>query len=233
MPTLEDARELARSMANVAARAGLPSVMLLTDLREVLGASVGNAVGVQEVVEFLAGRHRDAWVLELLLEIVAEMLVMGGISADLDAGRQLATERLEDGSAAARFDAMVEAMGGPADFSADSREHLPAAAVVSAVEAERPGFVSGTDPRAIGHALVALGGGRRRPDDTIDFAVGFSDIAAVGEPVGYGAPLAVVHAPDEAHWQAAAGVVRKAIRVSPEAPPPLAPIVRERLRSTP
>ena len=131
--------------------------MLLTDLREVLGASVGNAVGVQEVVDFLAGRHRDARVLELLLEIVAEMLVMGGISADLEAGRQLATERLEDGSAAARFDAMVQAMGGPADFSADSREHLPAAAVVSAVEAERPGFVSGTDPRAIGHALVALG----------------------------------------------------------------------------
>lgn len=233
MPTLEAARELADAMMSVAHGAGVPSVMLLTDLRTVLGSCVGNAVEVIEVVEFLRGRHRDQRVLDLLLEIVAEMLVMGGVVDDLDAGRQLARSRLDDGSAVDRFDRMIAAMGGPTDFTSTAHDHLPAANVVRAVEADRPGYVSGTDPRAIGDALVGLGGGRKRPDEPIDFSVGFSAIAPVATAVGPEVPLCIVHASHEAHWSDAAASVRQAIHISAEQPGPLDPIVRERLRDQP
>ena len=83
MRTLEDARQLATYMAEVAARVGVPSVMLLTDLDCVLGASVGNAVAVQETVEFLLGRHRDSRVLDLVLSVVAEMVALAGVERDL------------------------------------------------------------------------------------------------------------------------------------------------------
>ena len=99
MATIEQARELATSMAEVGAGAGVPSVMLLTDLDCVLGTTVGNAVGVVETVDFLTGRDRDPRVLELVLEIVAEMAVLADVVADLDAGRALALARLEDGAA--------------------------------------------------------------------------------------------------------------------------------------
>ena len=88
MRTLEDARQLATYMAEVAARVGVPSVMLLTDLDCVLGASVGNAVAVQETVEFLLGRHRDSRVLDLVLSVVAEMVALAGVERDPAAARR-------------------------------------------------------------------------------------------------------------------------------------------------
>ena len=111
MKTLDDARRLASSMAEVAARVGVPSVMLLSDLSCVLGTSVGNAVAVKETVDFLVGRRRDARVLDLVLSIVAEMVVLAGIEPDLGRARGLAAAKLEDGSAADRFGRMVRALG--------------------------------------------------------------------------------------------------------------------------
>jgi thymidine phosphorylase len=233
MPTLDHARELATAMSEVAAGAGIPSVMLMTDLADVLGTTVGNAVAVTESVDFLAGRHRDPRVLELVLAIVAEMAVLAGVATDVDSGLELARERLEDGSAADRFARMVVALGGPDDLVDHPDHHLPRAAVVRAVEPVAPGIVSGNDAGAIGRGLVALGGGRKYPDEPIDFSVGFTDIAQRGEHVGEGRPLCVVHATNEAGWSAAAERVRSAFEVTSENPGPVGPIVLERLAQRP
>jgi thymidine phosphorylase len=151
-------------MAQVAARVGVPSVMLLTDLDSVLGASAGNAVGVQETVDFLLGRHRDSRVLDLVLSVVAEMVAMAGVERDPAAACRLAQARLEDGSATERFTRMVRALGGPGDFVEKVSAYLPAAPIVRPVFPQTAGFVSGMDAGAIGHALVELGGGRKHPD---------------------------------------------------------------------
>ena len=160
MPTIEDARRLAGYMAEVAARVGVPSVMLLTDLDSVLGSSVGNAVGVQETVDFLLGRHRDGRVLDLVLSVVAEMVALAGVERDPAAARRLAQARLEDGSATERFARMVKALGGPGDFVEKASAYLPAAPVVRPVLPETAGFVSGMDA---GRDRTCAGGARRRP----------------------------------------------------------------------
>lgn len=233
MSTTEQARELATAMAEVGAGAGVPSVMLLTDLDCVLGTTVGNAVGVVETVDFLTGRERDPRVLELVLEIVAEMALMAGVVADLDAGRALALARLEDGSGADRFGRMIAALGGPVDLVADPARHLPGAAVVQAVLPEAAGYVAGMDAKEIGLALVGLGGGRKRPDEVIDFGVGITHMAAVGAAVGPDAPLCVVKARTDAEWEAAAARIRAAVRVTDAAPAPLPSIIKEKLRRAP
>lgn len=233
MPTLEDARVLGRSMGEVATGAGIPSVMLLTDMGCVLGTAVGNAVGVTETVDFLTGAYRDSRVLDLVLSVVAEMVVMAGLEPDLEAARALALGRLVDGSAALRFGGMVAALGGPPDFVAEPAQYLPRAAVVRPVLAERPGFVTGMDARQIGMTLVELGGGRRRLDDLIDFAVGITSIIGVGQAAGEGRPLCVIHARDETSWAHAADRVRAAIRIGDVPPPMLPPIVLERLAREP
>jgi thymidine phosphorylase len=80
--------------------------------------------------------------------------------------------------------------------------------------AERDGVVAGIDVRAVGLAIIDLGGGRRREDEAIDHAVGLTAIAAPGERVGpHGQPLARVHARDEDSAAQAAEAIRAAFSV--------------------
>ena len=229
MPTIDKARELAAAMSMTAAGAGVPSVMLLTDLDSVLGNSVGNAVGVVETVDFLVGRYRDPRVLELVLTIVAEMAVLAGIVEDYGSGRALAAARLNDGSAAGRFGRMIGALGGPKDFMENPGMFLPAAAVIRAVVPERSGYIVGMDAGSIGHGLVELGGGRTNPEEIIDLAVGYSDLKGVNDEVGAGRPLAILHARDEVSWNRTADRLRRAMKIgdAPVASP--GPIVLERM----
>ena len=84
------------------------------------------------------------------------------------------------------------------------------------------------DGRAIGLAVIGLGGGRRRPDEAIDPGVGFSDMAGLGETVDAARPLCLVHAADAASAARAAAQMRAAVRLA-DAAPPAAPPVRERI----
>ena len=229
MPTVDDARVLAESMADVGAGAGIPSVMLLTDLDAVLGTSVGSAVEVQETVDFLTGRYRDPRTKELVIDVTAEMIVLAGIAPEIGTARALAEARLADGGAAARFGRMVAALGGPADFVERAADYLPKAAVIRPVFPDKPGFVAGMNAKAVGLALIALGGGRKRPGDPIDLTVGFTDFCQIGDRVGPDTPLCVIHARNEAEWEDADARVGAAIRLAETPPAALGPIVVERI----
>jgi thymidine phosphorylase len=113
---------------------------------------------------------------------------------------------------------MVAGLGGPADFLERYERHLPAAPVVRAVAPDAPGLVQSIDTRAIGLAVIGLGGGRRRASGPVDHAVGFTELAGIGAAVGPGAPLACVHARTEADADAAAGALRAAYTCGTQAP---------------
>jgi thymidine phosphorylase len=93
---------------------------------------------------------------------------------------------------------MVSLLGGPADFVEKMDSHLSPAPIVRDVFAPAEGVVSAIDTRGVGMAVVALGGGRRMPTDTIDHAVGFDQLAGLGTRIDGGTPLARLHARDEA-----------------------------------
>jgi thymidine phosphorylase len=213
-----DADELARALVEVAGGAGLPTVALLTDMDQVLGSSAGNAVEVLESVEYLNGTAREPRLHEVTLALAASLLVQGGLFADEDAARAAAEESLDSGAAAERFARMVAELGGPADFMERPGEHLAAAPVVRAVEPERAGVVQAMDCRAVGLVVTGLGGNRAKESDVIDPAVGLSQIAEVGADVGPDRPLAVVHARDQAGFEAAERALRAAVRVGDDAP---------------
>ena len=112
-----------------------------------------------------------------------------------------------------RFGRMVAALGGPADLVAHPDKYLVVAPVIIPVTAVRDGIIAEIDTRAIGMAVVGLGGGRRRASDAIDFAVGFSEFVALGDRVSRGAPLARVHARSRVDADAAVMAVQNAIRI--------------------
>ncbi|MBL8589985.1 MAG: thymidine phosphorylase [Methylobacteriaceae bacterium] len=224
MPTLQRARDLARSIAAVATRAGLPTVALITDMNEPLASAAGNAVETRNAIDFLTGARRDPRLLEVTLALAAEMLVVGRLAPDVATARVRLTRALDAGAAAERFQRMVAALGGPADLIARPEKHLPAAPVQRAVAPSRPGLVTAIDARAVGLAVVALGGGRTRVEDAIDPSVGFVDLAGLGDRVGPERPLAIVHAADSAAAEKAAGALAAACRIGEALPPRGAPV---------
>ncbi|WP_342239641.1 thymidine phosphorylase [Inquilinus sp. OTU3971] len=217
MSDIGDARALARSIVDVANGGGLPTVALLTDMNQPLGRAAGNAVEVREAIDLLTGGPKDERLWEVTARLTAELLVIGGLAADAEAGRVKVEHALASGAAAERFARMVGELGGPADIL--EKDHLPAAPVVRPIAAEHNGVVAAVDARAIGVAIVALGGGRTRPEDGVDHAVGLTEIAAIGEAVGgKGRPLALLHARDETSAAAAEAAIRAAMAVADTAP---------------
>jgi thymidine phosphorylase len=227
MRRVDDAVALAESLVRVANGAGLRTAALLTDMDRCLGRTAGNAVEVRESIDVLTGKAADPRLLEVTVALSAEMLVMGGVAPDLADARARLSRALADGSAAERFARMVHVLGGPADLIGNEDRYLATAPVVRPVFPERDGVVEGMDARALGLAVVALGGGRTRPSDPVDPAVGLTEVAAAGEAVGPGGrPLCLVHARDDSAWDAAAAAVRAAVRVGDAAPAEAPPVLR-------
>jgi thymidine phosphorylase len=228
MSSFAGAQELAQSIATVATGAGVPTVALITDMNEPLASAAGNAVEVLNALDYLTGARRDARLHEVTLALAAEPLVARGLARDLADARARLQAALDSGAAAERFERMVAALGGPANFLRDARALLPAAPVVRPAPPPRAGFVRAIDARALGLAVVELGGGRRRPSDAVDPAVGLTEIAGIGAEVGPDAPLAMVHARDEAAAAGAAARIAAAYEIG-DASPPRAPAVRARI----
>ena len=142
----------------------------------------------------------------------AEMLLLGRLAAT----REEAVARIEDafasGAAAERFIHMIAALGGPADLLEHPERHFPRAPIVRPIFSDRPGLVEAIDTRGVGLAVVALGGGRTRPQDEIDHAVGITELAGLGDRVGPDRPLGIIHARSEAGFDAARIRLKSAYR---------------------
>jgi len=232
MPTLNAARELATSIATVATDAGLLTVSLITDMNEPLASAAGNAVEVRNAVDYLTGAKRDARLHRVTMALGAELLALSGLASDAQAGAAALERALDSGAAAERFERMVAALGGPKNFVSRAHMALPRAPVLVDAMPEAHGFVVGIDVRAVGLAVVELGGGRARAVDAIDPAVGLTELAPIGAEVGPEAALARVHARTADQAEAAGERLRAAYRLA-EAPLSHADPVIERIAGSP
>jgi thymidine phosphorylase len=229
LPSLEAARELARELVEVAAGAGLPCSALLTDMNQCLGRTAGNALEVREAIHVLTGEAAEPGLREVTLALAAELLVLGGVAGDEAAAARAVARALESGDAAERFARMVAALGGPSDLLENPDRHLPRAPVREAVHLDQTGVVATIDARALGLAVVALGGGRRRATDPIDPAVGLAEVRGIGETVDADVPFAIVHARTASDAAAAIQTIRGAVDVVDSATEAVPPRIVERL----
>jgi thymidine phosphorylase len=214
MPTLERSRELARALVSVANGAGLATTALITDMDAPLADAAGNGLEVRYAIDYLTGARREARMHEVTLALGAEMLVLGNLATSLHDGRSRMERAIASGAAAEVFQRMVSALGGPSDLMSRPEAHLRAAPLVQAAWAPQPGFVSAIDTRAVGIAVVELGGGRTRSQDPVNHAVGLTALAGLGDEVGPNRPLALIHAEDTASLARAASRLVAAYTVS-------------------
>ncbi|WP_410219016.1 thymidine phosphorylase [Paracoccus sp. (in: a-proteobacteria)] len=214
----DSAERLARALVETANGAGCRTAALITDMDQPLARSAGNALEVAEAIRVLSGE--TGALRDLTLALAAECLALAGQPAEgLGAV-------LDSGQAAEVFARMVAAQGGPRDLLDRPEMHLTPAPVVRPVPAP-VGHVSRIDVALLGHAVLALGGGRVRADERIDPRVGLDRLAKLGEPVSPQNPLAMVHAADDTAAEVAIAAVQAAYSVGEAGIP--GPLVRDRI----
>jgi thymidine phosphorylase len=228
MKTLPEAQGLARSLVAVANGAGLPTTALLTDMDQPLASAAGNALEVAYALDHLTGRKREQRFHDVTVALGAEMLVLGGLASDIGSGSARIETAFSSGAAAEHFARMIAALGGPADLLEKPQGYLAQAPVSRALYPSRAGYVTSIDARAVGLAVVALGGGRTRPQDAIDPAVGLTGLAGPGTEVNASRPLAIIHARDEAGFERAAQRLLQAYVIA-DTPVPSGPLIFERI----
>ena len=225
MPTLAKARDLATSIATVANGAGLPTTALITDMDRPLADAAGNAVEVAYAVDYLTGARRETRMHEVVIALCTEMLLLGKLAKTPKAAGAMLQSALDSGSAAETFQRMVTALGGPTRFIDDPWQHMERASVEVAVMPDHGGIVKRIDTRAVGMVVVALGGGRTRPQDPVDHAVGVTRLAGLGEHVGPDRPVAIIHARTEEQARQAAPLLLAAYKIGGNAATANAPVL--------
>ena len=228
MSSMDEARDLATSINRVADEAGLKTSVLVTDMNQPLASVAGNALEISECVDYLQGRRRDARLHEVVIGLGSALLMTSGLAQDQDQAKVSLEASLASGEAISRFDQMVAALGGPTDFSQNTNNHLPAASIVRDVCSLQAGFVSAIDTRAIGLAVVQLGGGRTHPDDEIDLSVGLDRIVRLDDSLEVGEPICRVHAANEAAAENVKDIITQAVVIDEE-PAGISPVVIERI----
>lgn len=228
MDNLDSARELAHSIVTVANGAGTKTRAVLTDMNQVLGRHVGNALEVIEAVEYLKGRKVDPRLHQVTLELCAELLVSASLAANLDEAKAKLELSLSSGKALEYFAKMVSALGGPKNFVDKPESYLPKAAVIKPLYADKPGYVSAMQTRNLGLAIIGLKGGRIRSDQKLDYATGFSEFCQIGDFVDNQKPLCFIHAQNENDWNQAAAEIKANLTIV-ETPPTAQPTIIEKI----
>ncbi|MCA1370519.1 thymidine phosphorylase [Bradyrhizobium sp. BRP14] len=211
---------LARSLVDVASGAGVSTSALITDMNEPLADAAGNTLEIENCLAYLRGEKAGTRLDQVVMAFAAEMLVAAGIAAHKVEAEALARRALESGAAMERFARMVHRLGGSADFVDRPEAYLAKAPADVPVPAAREGYLTACETREIGMAVIALGGGRSRPDDRIDHRVGLSHLLPLGTKVQKGEPIAFVHAADRSQAEAMRERIAALYTIADVAPDP-------------
>ncbi|HJU89085.1 MAG TPA: thymidine phosphorylase [Gemmatimonadaceae bacterium] len=226
LPDLDRDLELSRVMIELGAEHDVPVIALITAMDRPLGRACGVALETEEAIHALRGEGPPD-LMAVTYALGAEMLVMGGAAETPDEARRAMEVAVSSGSAARKFEEIIEAQGGNPSVVEDP-SILPQANACELFAAPHRGFVAHIEPRAVGRGIIAMRGGRTRMEDSIDPSVGFVISAKPGDWVEQGEPLATIFAADEAGIASGRHALADAIRVADEADHPL-PLISHRV----
>ena len=214
MHTLEDSVRLAGNLERVGALAGKPVVALVSGMDQPLGTHVGNALEVKEAIDVLSGRAGGD-LLEVSLTLGGLMLQLAGKAKTMEAGAEMMKKAIDSGAGLEKLRQMIAAQGGD-PYVCDDVTRLPQAKVVRHVACGASGWITKMDTMMMGRIAQAMGAGRMKADDELDYSVGFVLNVRIGDRVEANTPLCVLHARSEADADRAENAVRAAVVIGPE-----------------
>src|SRR5690348_15143883 len=227
LPKTADGLELARTMIALGEDRGCPTVALLTAMDRPLGRACGNALETEEAILALRGEGPPD-LMDVTYALGVEMLLAAGVETTAKKARKKLETVLGSGLAAEKFEQIIEAQGGNPK-TVDDPSVLPQAQAVEVYKAPATGVVMRVDPRVIGRAVVALGGGRTTVEDQVDPTVGFVITVKPGDKVLAGEPIASVFARDAAGIQLGFDALTRAIVIGDKLKEKPLPLISHRV----
>jgi pyrimidine-nucleoside phosphorylase len=212
MQKRSEALLLAKTLIQIAKRFKRKAVVLITDMNEPLGETVGNSIEVVEAIHALKGRTpRD--LMDVTMALAERMLVLGKKAKTLKEAEKKLKKAIESGKAMDKFAEMVKRQGGNPKVIYDFGL-LPWAKFRLLVNSDRQGYVQSINTQRIGSCAVKLGAGRQKLDDSIDHGAGMLIKKKVGDSVGKGEALAIVFANNLKKARQASQEIREAYSIA-------------------
>lgn len=191
MKSIDEAKELARTMVDIGKSLNRNTVAVVTDMNQPLGHEVGNANEVREAIEVLKGKGcMDETT--VALTIAAYMTVLGGAYPDFDTAYKKLNEKIKSGEAIEKFKELVRIQGGNTDII-DNPDKLPSSRYDIEVKASKNGYITAIDAEKIGVSAMLLGAGRKTKEDKIDYSAGITMVKKVGDKVYLNDTICILH----------------------------------------
>lgn len=220
MENLTDARELADALVKTGKDFGVRTEALITNMSQPLGKYVGNALEVYECLMIMRGDGDEAMqaTLDLSIELTARMLVLTGIAKTVEEASAICLTKIQDGSALEKFRQNVELQKGDPQIC-DAPEMLLEKNIKQIpLTAQTDGFITEIDTKAVGAAVCALGGGRIKVVDTIDYAVGFACAKKIGDRIEKGEEIGTIYCRKKTQADQISEKLRNAYKIASEKP---------------
>ena len=223
------ALKLGKKLVSTAKKLDLKCVGLVTGMDQPLGRVVGNALEMRQAIEVLQGDCTAGDYVELTLALGGWMVALAGKAKDWEAGARRLEGLIRSGAAAERLRAMIRAQGGDPRVMDEPDKVFPSSPEVAVVRSQKSGFVTKLDARGVGVAAVALGAGRSRMEDAIDYGAGIRLEKKLGDPVEKNEIVARLFAEDRSRAEGAVQAFSASFEAGARKPK-LPPVVREVIR---
>lgn len=218
MNNFADAKALAESIVGVATGAGTNTTAVLTDMNQVLGQTVGNALEVREALDYLQNKNIDNRLDIITKTLCTQLLCQCKRFENFDTALRAVNDVLSSGKALEKFAQMTFSLGAPLDFVEKSDSYLPQSAHQKPIFAPQQGYIKSMNTREIGLSIIELGGGRTMPEQKLDLATGYSEFVQIGDKVDEKTPLAIVHYQSPEQYERAKQTLYQAIEIGSEKP---------------
>ena len=223
MKTVEEARELAKTMVDIGNKLGRQTIAVLSNMSQPLGRAVGNSLEILEVADALQGKGPND-LMEVSLELGAWMLVAGEVVADVETGKERLRQSLESGAAWQKFLDLLAEQGGDAQAVAERR--LRVSPWNLPILAKDTGYVQPSDAHKIGILAMTLGAGRVTKESSIDLGAGVILAKKAGEWVEAGEPLLQLYGSNKDMLAEGLQLAQNLVSVGSE-PPDMSPLIEE------
>lgn len=213
---LEESIDLAKNIVKIGNGAGCNTRAIITAMDQPLASSAGNALEIKASIDYLAGGFSDPKnqrLHEVNMALARGVLLATGLAQTEEEAQAKLLKTLSSGKALEVFAKMLTSLGAKPDFIERHETYLPKAQLVEDFYVPVPGYLASIDTKKVGYALVAVGGGRMDVSDKINYAVGFSNFASLGEELNSNRSLVTIHAASQADLDKAKTMLTSAVRV--------------------
>lgn len=195
MKTTNKAVKLAKTMVEIGAETGKPTIALVTNMNQPLGYMIGNSLEIKEAILTLSGQGPED-LTELSLRLAAEMLVLADHSQTVNDAYKLLSKKLKNKDGLTKFKQLLDYQGGNPHVIEDL-SLLPKAKYKTPVYCLTSGFIQNICADKIGNLTMILGAGRKTKASIIDHSVGIELTKKAGDYVSVEQPIAYIYSNTE------------------------------------